>query len=368
MPLKSEFPETMLGNSKMIATKRLDQLWIRLERDPTMKALYSDFLNEYRSLHHMEEVKEDTDLDAGYYLPHHGILRPDNKTTKLRVVFNASSKTSSGYSLNDLLYEGGVLQEDIFLILIRFRKRIYAFTADIKQMFKMIKLNESQTRLQKILWKNRKSSLTKVYELRTVTYGTVSAPYLATKVLQQLALDEEKNFPLTSKVLLQDFYMDDCLSGSSEFTEFETIQSELRQLLQRGEMALHKWCSSYSPTTAQELPHDRLSEEIQVKTLGMIWNSVSDTFTYKANVNINHNYTKEDVLSQIARIYDPVGLLGPVISKAKIFMQQLWLLKLDWYEILPPDISQQWENFIKTLPDLEKSRYPDAFLRSMPSV
>ncbi|GBO38758.1 hypothetical protein AVEN_50334-1, partial [Araneus ventricosus] len=198
MPLKPEFPETMLGNSKMIASKRLDQLWTRLERDPTMKALYSDFLNEYESLHHMEEVKEDTDLDKGYYLPHHGILRPDNKTTKLRVVFNASSKTSSGYSLNDLLYKGGVLQEDLFSILIRFRKHIYAFTADIKQMFRMIELNESQTRLQKILWKNSKSSPIKVYELRTVTYGTASAPYLATKVLQQLALDEEKNFPLAS--------------------------------------------------------------------------------------------------------------------------------------------------------------------------
>ncbi|GBM44345.1 hypothetical protein AVEN_20382-1 [Araneus ventricosus] len=239
MSLKPEFPETMLGNSKMIASKRLDQLWTRLERDPTMKALYSKFLNEYESLHHME-VKEDTDLDAGYYLPHHGILRPDNITTKLRVVFNASSKTSSGYPLNDLLYKGGVLQEDLFSILIRFRKHIYAFTAEIKQMFRMIELNESQTRLQKILWKNSKSSPTKVYELRTVIYGTASAPYLAMKVLQQLALDEEKNFPLVSKVLLQDFYMDDCLSGSSEFTEFETIQSELRQLLQRGGMTLHK--------------------------------------------------------------------------------------------------------------------------------
>ncbi|GBM39557.1 hypothetical protein AVEN_52914-1 [Araneus ventricosus] len=211
MSLKPEFPETMLGNSNMIASKRLDLLWTRLERDPTMKALYSDFLNEYESWNHMEEVKEDTDLDAGCYLPHHGILRPDNKTTRLRVVFNASSKTSSGYSLNDLLYKGGVLHEDLFSILIRFRKHTYAFTADIKQMFRMIELNESQTRLQDILWKNRKSSPTKVYELRTVTYETASAPYLATKVLQQLGLDEEKNFPLASKVLLQVFYMDNCL-------------------------------------------------------------------------------------------------------------------------------------------------------------
>ncbi|GBN68425.1 hypothetical protein AVEN_204516-1 [Araneus ventricosus] len=58
----------MLGNSKMIASKRLDQLWTRLERDPTMKSLYSDFLNEYESLHHKEEVKEDTDLMQGISL------------------------------------------------------------------------------------------------------------------------------------------------------------------------------------------------------------------------------------------------------------------------------------------------------------
>ncbi|GBM70567.1 hypothetical protein AVEN_196268-1 [Araneus ventricosus] len=160
-PLKPEFPETMLGNSKMIASKRLDQLWTRLERDPTIKTLYSNFLNEYESLHHMEEVKEDTDLDAGYYLPYHGILRPDNKTTKLRVVLNASSKTNSGYSLNDLLYKGSVLQEDLFSILIRFRKHIYAFTAGIKQMFRMIELNESQTRLQKSCGKTESHLLLK---------------------------------------------------------------------------------------------------------------------------------------------------------------------------------------------------------------
>ncbi|GFW16477.1 uncharacterized protein TNCV_443521 [Trichonephila clavipes] len=149
MPLKPELPETILGNSKMIASKRLDQLWTRLERDLTMRALYSEFLNEYVSLHHMREVKEDSKSEAGYYLPHQGILRPDNMTTKLRVVFYASAKTTSGYSLNDLLYKGGVLQEDMFSILIRFRKHISAFTADIKQMVRMFELNESQTRLQK---------------------------------------------------------------------------------------------------------------------------------------------------------------------------------------------------------------------------
>ncbi|XP_055928693.1 uncharacterized protein LOC129959826 [Argiope bruennichi] len=191
MPFKPDISAKMLGNSKAVASKRLVQLWTRLERDPAMQTLYSEFLSEYELLQHMEEVKENSNVENGYYLPHHGVLRPSSKTTRLRVVFNASAKTSSGHSLNDLLCKGGVLQEDFFSILIRFRKHVYELTADIKQMFRKIEINPFQPKLLKILWKNNKNTPTKVYELHTVTYGTASAPYLATQVLQQLAIEDE---------------------------------------------------------------------------------------------------------------------------------------------------------------------------------
>ncbi|GFQ77683.1 integrase catalytic domain-containing protein [Trichonephila clavata] len=120
-------------------------------------------------------------------------------------------------------------------------------------------------------------------------------------------------------------------------------------------MNLHKWCTNVPQFNEQGIfPFDRNSEQINtVKTLGLLWNSFSDTFTYKVSVRKTLRFTKRDVLSQIARIYDPLGLLGPVISKAKIFMQQLWLLKLTWNEILPSELSQQWEAFIDTLQYLE---------------
>nr|XP_042900823.1 uncharacterized protein LOC122269859 [Parasteatoda tepidariorum] len=157
--------------------------------------------------------------------------------------------------------------------------------------------------------------------------------------------------------------MDDCLSGAPELSEFEKLKSELTQLLQRGGMTLHKWCSNKaSSTELKEFSLDRNSDEIMIKTLGMLWNSLTDSFTYKVTTSTDCNYTKRDVLSQIARIYDPLGLLGPVIVKAKIFMQQLWLLQLDWNEALPPDVSKQWENFIKTLPDIESIHVPRCFL------
>ncbi|GFW32946.1 integrase catalytic domain-containing protein [Trichonephila clavipes] len=128
-------------------------------------------------------------------------------------------------------------------------------------------------------------------------------------------------------------------------------------------MMLHKWCSNKAPSTElQEFSLDRSSEEVMVKTLGMLWDSSGDYFTYKVTTSTDCNYTKRDVLSQIARIYDPLGLLGPVIAKAKIFMQQLWLLKLDWNETLPPDVSTQWRNFIQTLKDIESIHVPRCFL------
>ncbi|GFY60162.1 integrase catalytic domain-containing protein [Trichonephila inaurata madagascariensis] len=71
----------------------------------------------------------------------------------------------------------------------------------------------------------------------------------------------------------------------------------------------------------------------------------------------NHIFTKRDELSQIAHIFDPLGLLGPVISKAKFFMQKLWLLKLEWHEKLLVPVVAEW-SFVQSLPALEKLKIP----------
>ncbi|GFW40530.1 uncharacterized protein TNCV_4823701 [Trichonephila clavipes] len=82
---------------------------------------------------HMEEVVEDEDSAIVYYLLHHGVYRQESKTTPLRVVFNASSITTSGESLNSLQLNGGVIQRDIFSILLNFRAHKFVVTADIKK-------------------------------------------------------------------------------------------------------------------------------------------------------------------------------------------------------------------------------------------
>ncbi|GFT99418.1 integrase catalytic domain-containing protein [Trichonephila clavipes] len=129
IPFKEHW--SCLGNSKDIALKRLESLWTRLSRDQDYQKLYRDLLKEYEELGHMTEIKESVEPEYTYYMPHHGIYRPQKSTTKLRTVFNASALTANGKSLNSIQYNGGVIQDDLFSLLVRFRKHIYAFTADV---------------------------------------------------------------------------------------------------------------------------------------------------------------------------------------------------------------------------------------------
>ncbi|GBM39816.1 hypothetical protein AVEN_45780-1 [Araneus ventricosus] len=294
-----------------------------------------------------------------------GVLRPSSITSKLRVVLDASAKTTTGYSLNDLLCAGGVLQDDLFSILTRFRKHQYAFTADISKMFRQIEINPSQRKYLKMLWKERPEENIKVFALKTVTYGTTSAPFLATRTLQQLAKDEMENFPIASKVLPEDFYMDDCLSGASDINQFMALKKELGELLLRGGMTLHNWCSSES-SELDLYPFNYCEKQSTVKTLGMMWNNCEDAFLFDISTSCTTEFTKRDVLSQIAKLFDPLGLLGPIICNSKIFLQRLWLLQIDWSQKLPSDIAQECSSFIASLSYVKNIKIPRFVLRPNP--
>jgi hypothetical protein len=107
-------------------------------------------------------------------MPHHAVLKPDSITMKLRVVFDGSAATSSGLSLNNVMMIGPTVQQELFEIVIRFRKYLYAFTANICKMYRQVNIDESQHSLQQILWRPSPDSDVKAYSFKTVTYATCS--------------------------------------------------------------------------------------------------------------------------------------------------------------------------------------------------
>ncbi|GBN81557.1 hypothetical protein AVEN_243049-1 [Araneus ventricosus] len=103
MPLKED--PSCLGEYKEIALKRLNSLWKRLKRDPVYLTFYKAVLKEYEDLSHMNEVS-DQESQVAYCMPHRGVYRPEKATTKFRTVFNASSPTTKGKSLNSIQCNG----------------------------------------------------------------------------------------------------------------------------------------------------------------------------------------------------------------------------------------------------------------------
>ncbi|GFX35373.1 uncharacterized protein TNCV_101801 [Trichonephila clavipes] len=366
MPLKKE--PSCLGNSKDIALKRLGSLWNRLARDKNYLNLYREFLRDYERLGHMKEVTNETEPKVAYYATHHGIYRPEKPTTKLRVVFNCSSLTDNGISLNDIQYNGGVIQEDLYAQMLRFRTYTYAFTADIKMMYRTILINPKQRNLQRIVWCESEHESPKIYEFSTVIYGAVSAPYLAQRTLTQLSMDEEANFPIAAYVLRNNLYMDDVLCGAETLEEAIVLRQQLKGILNSAGIELHKLCANHEKLSPDPEQNYNFATLTETKTLGVSWKPNLDCFLIKVNVCLDSSYTKRDVLSTIAKIFDPVGLMAPVISKAKIFLQRLWRSKLEWNDLLPAEEYREWQQFLVSLENINNIEIPRRILVAFPEV
>ena len=92
------------------------------------------------------------DTTEGCYLPHHAVIKTASETTKVRVVFDASAKTSTGISLNEVLLIGSTIQNTIFEQVLRFRTHKYVITADIKKMYRQVLVHPDDRKFQKIFW------------------------------------------------------------------------------------------------------------------------------------------------------------------------------------------------------------------------
>ncbi|XP_033360794.1 uncharacterized protein LOC117239402 [Bombus vosnesenskii] len=202
-----------LGDTYGLALKRFPSLERSLHQKPTYRAQYQEFLGEYKQLGHMSEIPNYP--RDGCYLPRHPVIRADSVTTKVRVVFDASARPSSGKSLNDLLMIAPTIPDDLFTLIIRFRTYKYVLAANIAKMYRQINIHPEDRSYHKILWRENINDPIKTYKLNTVTYGTASAPYLAIRTLQQLAQDEEQNYPIGARALKGDFYVDDLLTGKT---------------------------------------------------------------------------------------------------------------------------------------------------------
>ncbi|XP_046599134.1 uncharacterized protein LOC124295050 [Neodiprion lecontei] len=349
---------TTLGNSKGIAQKSLERLLKRLANQPELCKLYKDFLAEYEGMGHMIEVEDHDPSPQGYYLPHHGVLR----NGKIRVVFNGSCKTTSGHSLNDILHTGAKTQNDIFDVLLYVRKYRLLFITDIVKMFRQIRVHPEDRKFQRILWVEADDQL-KTYELATVTYGETPALFLSGRAVQQLVFDEGERFPLTIEPLREGSYVDDISGGADDLHTLNAIATQVEGLCLKGCFPLSKWKSNHPDfiKTKSESPSSTESHEFHestTKILGLAWQCAPDVLRFTGHTQPGAAITKRTILSETAQLFDPLGLICPVIVRAKILMQDLWSLKVGWDDKLMPQMIHRWTTFRAELSELSSLAIP----------
>lgn len=247
LPFKSEHSENLpLGNSRNSAIAQFLRNKSRLIKNPQLKLDYDNVIKEYSHLNHMDLVLPNLSSppNSSYYLPHHAVLKPESTTTKLRVVFNASSPTSSGFSLNDVLHPGPVLQQDLTVLITRWRLFKYVFNADIEKIYRQILVNPLHTPYQRIVFRNLSHQEPQDFELKTVTFGVNCAPYLALRTLLELAEQCQTNYPEISSILKENMYVDDVLAGSHDISIALTLRDNLIKVLNSAGFSLRKWISN----------------------------------------------------------------------------------------------------------------------------
>ena len=370
-------PKLELGCSRGPAVKMLLAMETKFARNPAFQKLYQGFVQEFVDMGHLVEVNE-KDINklpnsSKYYLPHHAVEK-ESTTTKLRVVMNASAKSSTGVTLNQLLAVGPTLQDQLVCHLVRYRFHRVALSGDISKMYRQIALNDKDKKFHLFLWRDTPGERIRCYEMTRVTYGVASSSYHAVRALQEAA----KRSGLDKEVVdaaLRDFYVDDVMTGASSVAKAQQLMLDLILLMKQSQLLIRKWASN-EPSIIMALPQE-LRENVDafdvtspdhsehtLKTLGIRWNPSEDVFIFTVNhveleSELLGKVTKRELLADILKLFDPMGWLSPVTLKLKIFMQTTWAQGLAWDEPLPVDIRDNflaWRSHLITLRSLQIPR------------
>lgn len=152
----------------------------------------------------------------------------------------------------------------------------FVFTTDVEKMYRQMLVQKGDRKLQVIMWRNNPTLPLKYYELNTITYGTRSAPYLATKCLETIAKENMNHYPQGAQFLLNNFYVDDGIGGANSLVAAITIQTELTHILKKNGLKLQK-CSANHEQLLQNFGAVENENKIDfnkddaVKNLGLTW-------------------------------------------------------------------------------------------------
>ena len=373
-----------LPDNYLNSLSRMKSQLKRLKRDPELLKEYDTIIREQVEAGIVEEVAELDKVDKVHYLPHQAVVRKDAVTTKVRIVYDASSKESKiEASLNDCLHVGPSLNPLLYNILLRFRENRIALVGDIEKAFLNVEVDEADRDSLRFLWVkdiDSKVHETVVYRFCRVVFGLNASPFLLNATLRHHILKYLQSDPKFVQRVLESFYVDDLVSGESTAKKALELYDNCKTRMASEGFSLRKWL-----TNSDEVSREIDCQEKQVgnlrgsinddesyaklslgategdstsqKVLGQVWDNKKDELKIeigkvgkKAKVLLP---TKRSLLSVLASLFDPLGLISPVIVFAKILFQEVFKQKIDWDANFTEETLKGWDAWCH---DLIKTR------------
>ena len=355
----------------MQAEKRLQQLKRRFQRSPEFADQYKTVMNDYIDKGYAVKFSEEEVTRTSrhtWYLPHHGVINPNK--SKVRVVYDAAARFA-GTALNKELLQGPLLNNSLVGVLRRFRKDQVAVASDIESMFRRVACREDDTDALRFLWWD--GSLDEPpsdYKMTVHLFGKADSPCITAWALQQTAADNEAAFgEEIREIVKKNFYVDGGLFSKQSTEQAVHSSSELMRMLRKGNFRLTKFISNDKDLLAAIPAEERTIKNLDLdkllieRALGQQWNIDTDTFGVKTSPPLARpgRDTRRGCLSTLSSIFDPLGMIGPVLLPAKRVLQKTWQLKLHWDDKLPEDLLKDWNKWKENLTVLNHVTIPRCY-------
>ncbi|XP_061712795.1 uncharacterized protein LOC133521744 [Cydia pomonella] len=325
---------------------------------------YEKILNEQLQANIIEIVDPTIPADHPvHYLPFHMVQQ---KGKRGRLVYDASAKLKNEKSLNECLYRGPNMLEDLTGLILKFRIGKIAITADVEKAFLQVGLQEEDRDVTRFLWvKDLEKELSEdnimQYRFCRVPFGVISSPFLlAATIRYHISKTNKSLLP----VIADKCYVDNLVTSVQSREEALNLYAQTTNSFKELGMNIRDWMSNDKDFVDKIPKLKRAKQESEMKILGLIWNLENDTLRLKLNNETfeseitDRGITKKGVLRVLARLYDPCGFVSPLMLPGKLLFQEICTRKLKWDEILPEDLLTSWRNIIENLKVVKNVELP----------
>ena len=371
LPLTHDEDEMLTGN-KGEAKNRLKRVLHKLEKNPKDKEKIKTAFNKLRELGYIVKLA-DLDKDTvnyiqnrkvSYYIPWDYVSKPTSVTTEKRQVYDASSKTKTGHSLNDILSKG-CPKMDLEPMIMNFVVEKYGLSGDLEKFYQSIHLDKKHYHLQLMLWSDSMNPEDEpsVFVITRITFGLKSSSQQLEHCVHLLA-NENKDKPLLYRLLTKQRYVDDLMGSYKTIAQIESLKETTDKTLAQYGMFVKGYCQSYSK------PSLRISDGNTVVTGGYVWECEKDLLyiriqplhytkkfrgeimtdnlfiegTYEElNAFVPNQLTTRQVASRGAQIFDPLGWVTPWKTGIKTLTREsMNSVNRQWDEPLSDELRERW--------------------------